>query len=234
MQITSVQQEDMLFYGKETSCIVHSILVELSDVGTIASELISLISETSWINNLNAIDKAAFESRSKRTITKLVSDIFSDVQDEVTSDFGEYMISYTAQNALCTELSHKKIPLAELWKEKVTGNPGFDFHTESVCNIIAFGEAKYSGSDNPYTPALTQILDFIKLEKDTAEIGDLSKFASPISVSNYLQTNKKAFIAAFSINGKHPKKIMNNALNSDFLDELLIYDELYLIGISIV
>jgi hypothetical protein len=194
--------------------------------------MIDIIADTSWINKLDIIPRVAYEARAKVTIDKLINGILKKVTTTVNTEFGEFLISVTAQDSLVLKHKHIKVPLAELFKEKKTGNPGFDFHTESNTNLIAFGEAKYSGTINPYTNALTQISRFIDLEKDKMELHDLQNFVSKESIENVL-VDKKAFVAAFSINSKSPQVIIQNALESEHIDNLLNYDELYIIGIEI-
>ncbi|MDH3327398.1 MAG: hypothetical protein OEM38_11875, partial [Gammaproteobacteria bacterium] len=168
MEIISIKKEDMSEYGKSTTVSVYSAHVKIKDIERRASEMIEIISNTCWIDELNAVAKATFKARAQRTIIKLVEQIASRVENEITAEFGEFMISESAQSTLDTQFAHTKIPLAELLKEKITGNPGFDFHTESKTKIICFGEAKFSGSINPHPSALNQIVEFIELEKDTA------------------------------------------------------------------
>ena len=62
------------------------------------------------------------------------------------------------------------IPLAELFKKQKSGNPGYDFYTETPIHIILFGEAKYKSDRNAYAQALQQLNDF---EQDQADIEDL-------------------------------------------------------------
>lgn len=142
------------------------------------------------------------------------------------------MISLSAQDALESTLQHRKVPLAEIFKERLTGNSGFDFHTESHSNMVAFGEAKYSGSINPYSNALVQIVDFISDEKDVIELTDLSKFVSDGAIDNAIR-GEKAYIAAFSINAAKPGRIFTNILKSKYIKDLLSYPELYLIGVEV-
>ena len=130
------------------------------------------------------------------------------------------------------ENSQKEAPSICIFKEQKSGNPGFDFHTESFSNIIAFGEAKYSASINPYTKALSQIVDFIGLCKDDMELTDLSNFVSGQAIDRALN-GVKAYIAAFSLNSKKPETILTKVLNSEYLSKLLSYPELYLIGVEI-
>ncbi|MBL0255080.1 MAG: hypothetical protein IPQ27_08970 [Chitinophagaceae bacterium] len=56
-----------------------------------------------------------------------MTDIIGGITTSVNEDIGEFIVSYSAQLALEIEYSHQRIPLAELLKEKVLGNPGFDF-----------------------------------------------------------------------------------------------------------
>ena len=48
---------------------------------------------------------------------------------EIGAEFGEFLVSSVAQSTLEENYQHTKFPLAEIWKEKAKGNPGFDFHT---------------------------------------------------------------------------------------------------------
>ena len=86
--------------------------------------------------------------------------------------------------------------LQKLWKEKISGNPGFDFHTETPTEFIAFGEAKYRAASNAYNLALKQIKDFIQEKKDLKELSDLKNFVGAKAISNISNLNLKAFIAA--------------------------------------
>jgi len=232
MEVISVKNEDMRNYKKTAVGAVYSAHVRISDVSTHANELITIISDTSWIEQLGVVKKTSFSARAERTIRKLVDDIFRKVDDTISTEFGEYMISVAAQRTLEGSFTHQRVPLAELLKEKVSGNPGFDFHTESASKLIAFGEAKYSGTTNPYRKALEQISVFITLRKDEADLLILDSFVSDQAVNN-AAAGKKAFVAAFSINGDSPETIISNALSSDAIDALLKYPELYVIGIEV-
>lgn len=231
MEIISAKIENMADYDKKASGQVFSAHVKINDIEDRATEMIEILSNTSWIAKLDAVAKATFQARAKRTIDKLVRQISSRVEDEVTTEFGEFMISESAQSALNTTFNHNKVPLAELLKEKVTGNPGFDFHTESDTNLIAFGEAKYSGSINPHPNAIKQIVEFIKLEKDIAELIIVKYFVSENAIEKSLK-GQRAYVAAFSINSKNPENIIKNALKSDAINPLLCFPELYVIGIE--
>lgn len=124
---------------------VHSLIINVNNIKNRADEMIKTIQDTCWLNQLDVVARISYNARAQRTIDKLVNNILTQVEDEITEEFGEFMISASAQDALVQTFGHVKVPLAELLKEKITGNPGFDFHTETQNNLISFGEAKFSG-----------------------------------------------------------------------------------------
>ncbi|WP_206732238.1 hypothetical protein [Halarcobacter mediterraneus] len=232
MIIINYKHENMEDYDKTTDCEVYSIHVKVDDISTKAKQMIIMIQDTSWITELDIIERASFDARAQPTIDKLVHEILSKVTTTLSDDFGEFLISVTAQDSLELQYNHTKVPLAELFKEKKSGNPGFDFHTETSTQLLAYGEAKYSGSINPYTKALKQIKGFLDESKDKMELTDLKYFTSEESISSALE-DKKAFVAAFSINSENPSDIIENALSSEHIEDLLDYEELYIIGIEV-
>lgn len=232
MKILSFTEPDMTIYGHQTSCRVFCIHVKVTDINVCAEEMIEVVSNTSWIDKLeDVVSRAAFKARAKPTIDKLVNNIFRKVTDNVTKEFGEYMISHSAQSALEIK-SHTKFPLPELFKDKTSGNVGFDFHTESNSPHIIFGEAKYCSSSTPRKKALEQIITFIEKEKDIAELDYLKNFAKNRISCEKAVLGKKGYVAAFSLNAKNPTEIFENALKSDEVKNLLVHQELYLIGIE--
>lgn len=219
-------------YGINSKCEIYAIHVKIDDVENRAIEMINIISSTSWISKLSAIAQRCYSARAERTIQKMVYEIFNKVSTPMSAEFGEYMVSISAQDVLEERLNHKKIPLAELFKEKVSGNPGFDFHTETPNDVLAFGEAKYSGTETPYRKALNQIVGFIKKRKDEMELVDLEKFANSKTIDN-VTNGTKAYSAAFSLNVKASDKTLKSILKSKNIKPLLEFLELYLIGVEV-
>ncbi|NTW33908.1 MAG: hypothetical protein HGB12_15050 [Bacteroidetes bacterium] len=232
LNIIKVWQVDLNKYNKSSNSSIFCIHLKVTDLNAHAQNLITQISDTSWIMSLGVIQQASYFARSKATIKKLVDDIFSKIEDEVTSDFGEYLVSMTAQISLKEKYNHKIVPISELWNKKVSGNPGFDFHSESVAGIIVFGEAKYNSTSNPYRDAIKQIIYFIDHEKDIMDLVELKDFCSELSICN-AHKKVKSYAAAFSLNGKRHDQIFDNIFNSDLIDPLLDYPEIYIIGIEV-
>lgn len=215
-----------------SSCEVYLIHVQIEDVDEKAKEMIKTITDTSWLNGMNAFERIGFKACSQRTIDKFVNEILSNVDGRVETDFGEIMISDTAQCVLCNDINHSRLPLADLIKERVSGNGGFDFHTESHNNRIVFGEAKYSGSITRYSHALTQINDFIKDEKDNAELITIAHFVSEDALQSAGE-GFKGYTAAFSLHCSNASTIFNNAIDSEDFKSLLNNKEIYLIGVEV-
>ncbi|WP_147638597.1 hypothetical protein [Alistipes sp.] len=166
MNIISCQPINLTNYGYAAHRHAYAIHVKITNVAAEAAHIISILSNTSWIHTLDVIDADAYLERATPTIQELVNNILNQVGTAISNELGEYLVSSSAKEVLCTSLHHSDIPLAELWKEKLTGNPGFDFHTESPAEILVFGEAKYSSLINPHPAALEQITRFIALNKD--------------------------------------------------------------------
>lgn len=232
MEIISNKRFDLSILGIASACKVHCIHVKVIDIAGRAKEMVATIADVSWVSKLSGIRQRTFKARAKRTIEKLVNDVLNKVDSTISEEFGEFLISDTAQIALIRGHAHVKVPLAELLGRKVTGNPGFDFHTESKNNLIMFGEAKYSGNSTPRAQALDQIVEFIELEKDDADLLILESFVSEDALNNALEM-KKGYVAAFSLNSNNPELIFKNAIKSDVVKKLLEYPELYLIAIQV-
>lgn len=214
------------------SCDVNCIHVQITNLRDVVDEIHVSISDTSWIDNLDELSQVIFKATSERTIDKFVNEIIARVTSDVNQDIGEYIVSYAGQSALATNYSHTKIPLAELLKEKVSGNPGFDFHTISTKRFMVFGEAKFSLDGTPRAIALDQIGEFIELKKELAELQSFRPFLDEECEKNIL-SGMRGFAAAFSFNANDIDTIFRNALNSEIVSELAKHNELYLIAVEI-
>lgn len=204
--------------------------IEVKDVNSHAKDLLQEISNTSWITKLNPIAKMSYEETAHKTIEKLVK-IFRSVTNDVTKDFGEFLISMSSGHCLQIKQDHSVLPLSELWKEKLSNNHGFDFHTISPKETFSFGEAKYVSTGNSYTSAAEQVYRFVGEGKDKIDAIHLMHFGSSYAIEN-LQNGKRGFIVAFSINSSDHESILNNSLENQDIKKLTkCCDELFIIGV---
>lgn len=213
MKLLHFSETNMSDFEPAAKGKIFSLALEISDLENRVEEMLEIALDTSWLDPLGVIDKPGYKARSKKTIDKITNDILKNVGSEMSEEFGEYMVSDAAQTALKEHLKHLRLPLAEFIKEKISGNPGFDFHTECTSATIAFGEAKYSGVSSAHGRALKQINEFIIDEKDIQELPDLQKFVTKAAAMNAVY-GTKSYSAAFSITSNNINKIMDNALNS--------------------
>jgi len=214
----------------EATAETHLFCVDVDDLSGRAIEMISTINNTSWIFELGSIPRTSYETIALKTAAKLV-EIFRTADGNIGAEFGEYVVSMSAGDCLGAKLGHTVLPLSELWKEQLSGNPGFDFHTESHNNRIAFGEAKYNSNQSSYTDAASQVHDFIDADKDKMDAVHLVHLASGEAMDALLDGSRGLAIA-FSLHSKNHEKILANALASDFVQALCKRaDELYVIGV---
>ncbi len=218
-------------------CKLYVIHVKIWDSEQRIRDIISTITDTSWLTSVNdAITREAYEAAANRTIQTLMNSIFNICPKNlipISKNTGEYVISITAQDVLGTRLTHKKIPLAELWKDRAKGNSGFDFHTVTPSNLILFGEAKFNKTTNAHMEALTQISQFISEKKDKHDKKLLESFINIPQPFTYLENGERAFCAAFSLKGKKYKDVFKNAVHCAIEQKLDQYPELFIMGIEI-
>ena len=221
---------------KHITAKIYACLVQVDASESIAS-VIKEINDNSWISKLGIVDQVSYDARMQATIQHIMKDcmIFNNSTPTGQYDYsvvGEYIVSKEGRQALISQFGHGFVPLAELWKEKEIGNPGFDYHSESTTQLIIFGEAKYNATNNPYTKAIDQVEKFITKKKDSKELSDLQKFVSNNAVKNFLQSNK-GFSIAFSIKADNPLLILDKAILSNKIVQITKYDEFYVIGVVI-
>ena len=215
---------------------VFACLVQVNASDSILS-ILAEINDNSWIAKLGIVEQISYQARLQSTAKSIMDDCikFNDDSGVNIYDYsvvGEYIVSKEGRKALTEQFSHAPVPLAELWKEKKSGNPGFDYHSESQTSLLIFGEAKYNSTANPYSDAIDQVEGFIDSGKDRMELVDLKNFVSQTAVQNFI-SGKKGFSIAFSIHSQTPKTIINNAIKYQNANNIASYDEYYIVGVQI-
>lgn len=238
MQIISARKINTADYGAITEHPnLYAIHVQVSsnDLEIIGTNLLNVINDSSWMMQLDDIDRCAYEARAVRTMQKITDIILTALEDNnLTNNFGEYMVSHTAQEVLRDTYNHTRIPLPELWKEKKTGNPGYDFHTLSNTNIIVFGEAKYSSQSTPSYKAIKQINDFITIGKDLMELSDLKTLVSEESARNAIN-GVRGYTAAFSArNFRDIETVIKKSIEHTIGTSIINASEIYIVAVEII
>lgn len=161
----------------------HKVLIEFSpakvqffridpeDISVTLKSILRVLMDLSWLSKFDQdFEQKAFESRATKTIEDIKAKFDQCVDDGITKDAGEYVVSELARETMISKLDYLDIPLAELVGKKRSGNPGFDFHSQNkTTDTVIFGEAKYVTATTAYSSALPQIVDFIGDEKDVED-----------------------------------------------------------------
>ena len=209
------------------------IRIEPSDLKTTINDIICALNNLSWIETFDKeYIKKSFKIRASKTAKHLSNKLNNFAQDKVTTDIGETVVSELSRLAIVKELEYRDIPLAELFKQKISGNHGFDFFSETLSQFIVFGEAKYVSNSNGYGRALEQIERFIMEERDTSDLNDIDRFVSDSSLNNHTQ-NDKAFACAFSATSIKSETLIDNIVKNANFNKIKHHREIILIAVNI-
>jgi hypothetical protein len=215
--------------------------VTISDLEKIAFELSEKVMDQSWVTDLDDTARRSYETTALKT-AKALLDVFKAAiteENKVAGEFGELMISMGSSKALELVFQHTCLPIAELWKPKLSQNEGFDFHTVCLENVINFGEAKYSASSSLYggnsgetSGAGGQADGFINATKHLMDGVHLAHLAGEDATSN-LNNDQFGIVLGFSVNARNPLLVLSNAIEqAQTYENLKNARNIYIVGIS--
>ena len=144
----------------------------------------------------------------------------------------KYVVSELARQALVNELKYLDIPLAELFKEQISGNPGFDFYSANLEQIIIFGEAKYNSRQNAYGKGMEQVNRFIVEEQDISDLNDIDKFFEDSSLSK-AASGEKAYAVAFAAKTTKSEDIVKGIVSNKYYSNLATYKEVIYLAVNV-
>ncbi len=209
------------------------IRVEPIDLQSTLKNIIDMLFNLSWINQFDEeYVRDSFKERAVPTIMDITQKLKAASTEKISSDAGEYVVSEVSRNAIVNQLKYLSIPLSELYSKQVSGNPGFDFHTQNDCEILIFGEAKYLCDRNAYGTGLKQVVNFIKDKKDIKDISDLRDFIKPAVLVKATQ-GIKGFAVGFSAKEISSDQLIENIKRNQEYKELLAYEEIVLVAVNI-
>jgi len=212
---------------------VFFLRVKPEDIKETLANIFQVLSDLSWISNFDEdYVKTSFKQRAETTLADISGKILASSTDEVSSNAGEYIVSELAREAIINELNYLDIPLAELYNKKKSGNPGFDFHSQTCDDIVIFGEAKYLDDRNAYGSGLKQVVRFISEKKDISDLADLRDFCSKEALSMVNQ-GLKGFAIAFSAKEMESEEIIKNVMKNKYFNSLLPYKEIIIVAVNI-
>lgn len=213
---------------------VQFFRIDPEDVSNTLADILRTLMDLSWLSKFDQdYEKKAFVSRAQKTIDDIKTKFDQCIDDSITKDAGEYVVSELARETLIAKLDYLDIPLDELVGKKRSGNPGFDFHSQNkITDTIIFGEAKYVATSTAYSSALPQIVDFIADGKDVEDLPELKPFCTPSALQRAAD-GLKGFSAAFSAKSTGTDRIIENIVKRKDFQHLLQYEEIILVAVDL-
>lgn len=209
------------------------IRIDPGDISITLRNIIDALSDLSWISKFDKkYIRDSFTKRATESVSYLTKKIIGNDDDEITENSGEYVVSELAREALVSKLNYLDIPLAEIFKEQVAGNPGFDFYSCTKEKIIVFGEAKYNSKQNAYGIGMEQVNRFITEEQDISDLNDIDKFFEESSLEK-ASKGDKAYAVAFASKKTRSEIIISGIIKNKYYCNLASHREVIFLAVNI-
>lgn len=209
------------------------IRLDPGNLSVTIKDIITSFSDMSWISKFDKpYVRESFLKRAEASAKYLADKIQKEDSDDITKDSGEYVVSELARQALVNQLRYLDIPLAELFKEQISGNPGFDFYSANKEKVIIFGEAKYNSRQNAYGNGMEQVDRFIQEGQDLSDLNDIDKFFEEQSLMHAALGNK-AYAIAFASKKTSSEKIINGIVSNTHYENIAVHKEVIYIAVNV-
>ncbi|MBD5536251.1 MAG: hypothetical protein HDQ99_11440 [Lachnospiraceae bacterium] len=209
------------------------IRLEPENLSVTIKDIITSFSDMSWISKFDKLYvRESFLKRAEASAKYLADKIQKAEGDDITKDSGEYVVSELARQALVNQLRYLDVPLAELFKEQVSGNPGFDFYSANKEKVIIFGEAKYNSSQNAYGTGMEQVDRFIQEGQDLSDLNDIDKFFEEQSLELAALGNK-AYAIAFASKKTSSERIIDGIVCNTHYENIAVHKEIIYIAVNV-
>lgn len=216
------------------ACSITFIRIDPENLQDTLDKIIKTLMDLSWLSRFDQeYMKDSFRQRAEETIADIQKKFAECSDDKVTKEAGEYVVSELARETLLSQMNYLHIPLAELLGMKVSGNPGFDFHSQNNgSNTVIFGEAKYNSRQSAYDSAIKQVSQFIADKKDIKQIADLQPFCTPEALTR-ANSGFKGFAIAFSAKSTSSDALITSIMAHTDFSELLRHVEIVIVGVNL-
>jgi hypothetical protein len=228
MKILDIKKIDTSNHDKVTFIRIEPITLEAT-----VTDIILNLSNLSWISKFDdEYIRESFIARAKPTIDDITAKLKKSSTDKISSEAGEYVVSELSRKIIVNEMQYLDIPISELYSKKISGNPGFDYHTQNDCEVIIFGEAKYVSDSSAYRSGLGQVVKFINEKKDVKDLADLRDFCSRPALQNVIK-NRKGYAVGFSAKSTPSDILIDKIINNKDYKKLLEHEEIILVAVNL-
>lgn len=211
------------------------IRTQITDRKGVLLFVLSSISDKTWLSRFsqNVALMKSYKKRLEMTAKDIDEKFRKEKDSEITKISGEKVVSELSRKSVIESMNYADIPLAEVFKEMKTGNPGFDFYSESNDGVPLFGEAKYVNGINAYGKALKQIFEFIEEGKDEADFANINDFLSPVGREK-MGNGIRGFMAGFSAIDTPSSVLIDGVRNNTYFKDICLKsNEIVLVAINV-
>ena len=149
------------------------------------------------------------------------------------SHSGELVVSELARQGVVNRYGYLDIPIGELIATQVAQNPGFDFYSVNLNDIILFGESKYVAARTAHNDALKQIVNFASiLDLITFTVHPFVPEGRRNAFVNY-NNGQKGYIAAFAAKNESDDELITKIQANAYFQRLTDSSELICVAVDV-
>lgn len=192
--------------------------------------------DMSWIDSfMPEYLRISLRARVEPTITDITTHLNNGNLNAVDSDSGELVVSELARQGVVHQYGYLDIPIGELIATQKAQNPGFDFYSLNLNDIILFGESKYVGARTAHNDALKQICNFRRDKKDDKDLITVNPFVPEDRRNAFENYNNghKGYIAAFASKNESDDRLIAKIQNNDYFQQLTGCSELICVAVDV-
>ena len=192
--------------------------------------------DMSWIDSfMPECLRISLQARVEPTIADITTHLNNGNLNAVDSESGELVVSELARQSVVNQYGYLDIPIGELIATQVAQNPGFDFYSVNLNDIILFGESKYVASRTAHNDALKQIVKFRRVRKDDKDLMTIQNFVPNDRRNAFVNYNNglKGYIAAFASKNESDDRLIAKIQNNDYFQQLTGCSELICVAVDV-
>lgn len=181
------------------------------------------LANMSWIDSfLPEYLRQSLYARVEPTVRTIANHLNDGNLTAVDSHSGELVVSELAR-------------LGELIATQVAQNPGFDFYSVNLNDIILFGESKYVAARTAHNDALKQIVNFKRDQKDDKDLVTVHPFVPEGRRNAFVNYNngQKGYIAAFAAKNESDDELITKIQANAYFQRLTDSSELICVAVDV-
>lgn len=199
-------------------------------------QIFNSLIDISWIDSfMPDYLKVSLRARVEPTVIHITKNLNNGNLTAVDKNSGELVVSELARQSVVSEYGYLNIPLGELIATQASQNPGFDFYSMNLNNILLFGESKYISAQTAHNSALKQIVNFRDNKKDDKDLITIDPFIphdKKVAFQNYIR-GQKGYIAAFASKNETNDELINKLEENEYFKQLVDCSELICVAIDV-